>query len=159
MQIEPDVSKAQQIRPSVLAVILNERRELLLQRRSDNGQWGLPGGSVEIGESVTEAIQREVEEETGLRVEVVRLVGTPMGRLSTSSTPALSVGLWVAGYGPVQKPWSWPTSSLRPCLKCWCPCTGSGSAMPSGGSLWRQSGRVAAVVPVFMGIHEARVTQ
>ena len=75
MIIEPDVSKAQQIRPSVSAVVLNERRELLLQRRSDNGQWGLPGGSVEIGESVTEAIQREVEEETGLRVEVVRLVG------------------------------------------------------------------------------------
>ncbi len=75
MIIEPDVSKAQQIRPSVSAVILNERQELLLQRRSDNGQWGLPGGSVEIGESVSEAIQREVEEETGLRVEVVRLIG------------------------------------------------------------------------------------
>lgn len=75
MQIEPDVSKAKEIRPSVSAVILNERRELLLQRRSDNGQWGLPGGSVEIGESVTEAIRREVQEETGLLVEVVRLVG------------------------------------------------------------------------------------
>ncbi len=75
MQIEPDVSKARQIRPSVSAVILNERGKLLLQRRSDNGQWGLPGGSVEIGESVTEAIQREVEEETGLYVEVVRIVG------------------------------------------------------------------------------------
>ena len=75
MLIEPDVSKAQQIRPSVSAVILNERRELLLQRRSDNGQWGLPGGSVEIGESVTEAIKREVQEETGLLIEVMRLVG------------------------------------------------------------------------------------
>lgn len=75
MQIEPDVSKAKEIRPSVSAVILNERRELLLQRRSDNGEWGLPGGSVEIGESVTEAILREVQEETGLLVDVVRLVG------------------------------------------------------------------------------------
>jgi len=75
MLVEPDVSKAQQIRPSVSAVILNERRELLLQRRSDNGQWGLPGGSVEIGESVSEAIKREVQEETGLLIEVMRLVG------------------------------------------------------------------------------------
>jgi len=75
MLIEPDVTKATEIRPSVSAVILNDRRELLLQRRSDNGQWGLPGGSVEIGESVTEAIQREVAEETGLVVEVARLVG------------------------------------------------------------------------------------
>ena len=75
MLIEPDVSKAQQIRPSVSAVILNERHGVLLQRRSDNGQWGLPGGSVEIGESVTDAIRREVEEETGLLVEVVKLVG------------------------------------------------------------------------------------
>ena len=75
MQIERDVSKATQIRPSVSAVILNERGELLLQRRSDNGQWGLPGGSVEIGESVMGATVREVWEETGLRVEVVRLIG------------------------------------------------------------------------------------
>lgn len=75
MLVEPNVSKAQQICPSVSAVILNERRELLLQRRSDNGQWGLPGGSVEIGESVTEAIEREVQEETGLLIEVMRLVG------------------------------------------------------------------------------------
>ena len=75
MQIERDVSKATQIRPSVSAVILNGRREVLLQRRSDNGKLGLPGGSVEIGESVTGAIVREVREETGLLVEAVRLVG------------------------------------------------------------------------------------
>lgn len=75
MLIEPDASRAGEIRPSVSAVILNERSWLLLQRRSDNAQWGLLGGSVEIGESVTEAIQREVREETGLLVEVVRLVG------------------------------------------------------------------------------------
>ncbi len=75
MQIERDVSKATQIRPSVSAMILNERGELLLQRRSDNGQWGLPGGSVEIGESVMGATVREVREEIGLLVEVVRLVG------------------------------------------------------------------------------------
>ncbi len=65
MEIEPDVSKATQVLPSVSAVILNERREVLLQRRSDSGQWWLPGGSVEIGESVIEAIQRGCKRRPG----------------------------------------------------------------------------------------------
>ena len=75
MQPEPDVSKAKELRPSVAAIIANAEGHVLLQRRSDNGLWGLPGGSVEIGESVTTAIVREVKEETGLTVEVERLVG------------------------------------------------------------------------------------
>src|SRR5947207_1762432 len=48
---------------------------VLLQKRDDNGLWGLPGGSVEPGESITEAVVREVREETGLDVEPVRLIG------------------------------------------------------------------------------------
>ena len=75
MQPEPDVSKAKEIRPSVAAIIRDGDGGILLQRRSDNGLWGLPGGSVEIGESVSAAIVREVKEETGLVVEVERLVG------------------------------------------------------------------------------------
>jgi ADP-ribose pyrophosphatase YjhB (NUDIX family) len=75
MQPEPDVSKVTALRPSVAAIVANAEGHVLLQRRSDNGLWGLPGGSVEIGESVTEAIVREVREETGLAVEVGRLIG------------------------------------------------------------------------------------
>ena len=75
MQPEPDVSKARQLRPSVAAIIINADGHVLLQRRSDNGLWGLPGGGVEIGESVSTAIVREVQEETGLTVEIERLVG------------------------------------------------------------------------------------
>lgn len=75
MQPEPDVSKVTELRPSVAAIIMNAEGYVLLQRRSDNGLWGLPGGSVEIGESITEAIVREVREETGLAVEVERLIG------------------------------------------------------------------------------------
>ena len=75
MRPEADASQATQIRPGVAAIIEDGGGRILLQRRSDNGLWGLPGGSVEIGESVREAIVREVREETGLAAEVVRLVG------------------------------------------------------------------------------------
>lgn len=74
MRIEGDWSKAQGIRPSVSAVVLYSGR-LLLQQRADSGEWGLPGGSVEIGETVAAAVAREVEEETGFQVAVDRLVG------------------------------------------------------------------------------------
>jgi ADP-ribose pyrophosphatase YjhB (NUDIX family) len=62
----------------------------LLQQRSDGGQWGLPGGSVEVGESVRDAVIREVREETGLRVAVRRLVGV-------YSDPALQVVRYPGG--------------------------------------------------------------
>jgi ADP-ribose pyrophosphatase YjhB (NUDIX family) len=72
---EPDWERALGVRPSVSAVIFDARGRLLLQQRSDGGQWGLPGGSLEIGESVTDGVIREVREETGLTVTVRRLVG------------------------------------------------------------------------------------
>src|SRR5512143_3545339 len=75
MQPEYDVSKVKMLRPSLAAVVTDGDGRLLLQRRSDNGLWGLPGGSVEIGESVSDAILREVKEETGLTVAIERLVG------------------------------------------------------------------------------------
>lgn len=59
---------------SVSAMVWREG-ELLLMRRSDNGFWGLPGGFVEIGESVADAACREVAEETGWKVEVGGLIG------------------------------------------------------------------------------------
>jgi ADP-ribose pyrophosphatase YjhB (NUDIX family) len=74
VEIERDWSRIEAIRPSVSAFVLHGGR-LLLQQRADNGRWGLPGGSIEIGETVAAATVREVEEETGFEVVVDRLVG------------------------------------------------------------------------------------
>ena len=57
------------------AIFDDERQKVLLTRRSDNGLWCLPGGHMEPGESPAETCIREVKEETGLDVRVVRLVG------------------------------------------------------------------------------------
>jgi 8-oxo-dGTP pyrophosphatase MutT (NUDIX family) len=73
--IGADWRRARAIRASASAVIFDRRGRILLQQRSDGGQWGLPGGGVEIGESITDAAVREVREETGLRVTVRRLIG------------------------------------------------------------------------------------
>ena len=60
---------------SCTAVIFDQTgKRILLTRRADNGLWCLPGGQMESGESVVEACEREVWEETGLRIRVTRLV-------------------------------------------------------------------------------------
>ena len=63
------------IRLGCSAAIINDEGKILLTRRLDNGQWRLPSGGVEAGESPSEAVIREVFEETCLRVRVKRLVG------------------------------------------------------------------------------------
>jgi len=69
------LSKQGKIRLGCSAAIFDERGRILLTRRMDNGQWCLPGGRMESGESAAEAWEREVLEETGLSVRVKRLVG------------------------------------------------------------------------------------
>ena len=49
--------------------------KVLLTRRSDNGQWCLPGGQLEPGESAAEGCAREALEETGLTIRIKRLIG------------------------------------------------------------------------------------
>ena len=55
--------------------IFNEKGEVLLQKRGDSRKWGLPGGAIELGETPQMAAIREVKEETGLDVEVKKLIG------------------------------------------------------------------------------------
>lgn len=56
--------------------ITDEKGRILLQKRSDKEDiWGLPGGALEVGESIEEAAIREAKEETGLDVKVDYLIG------------------------------------------------------------------------------------
>jgi ADP-ribose pyrophosphatase YjhB (NUDIX family) len=57
------------------AIILDEQGRVLLCHRRDKDAWILPGGGVERGELPTEAVIREVQEETGLEVTIERLLG------------------------------------------------------------------------------------
>jgi 8-oxo-dGTP pyrophosphatase MutT (NUDIX family) len=71
----PRLGKEGKLRLGCSAAIFDEQGRILLTRRADNGQWCLPGGRMESGESAAEACEREVWEETGLNVRVKRLVG------------------------------------------------------------------------------------
>ena len=72
---DPDAPPANSIAPSVNVVVENGRGEILLIRRSDNDNWALPGGAIDLGESMTQAAVREVKEETGIDCEITGLVG------------------------------------------------------------------------------------
>jgi 8-oxo-dGTP pyrophosphatase MutT (NUDIX family) len=61
--------------PSANVIVVNDDGAILLIRRTDNGNLALPGGGMDLGESITETAVREVKEETGLDVEVTGLVG------------------------------------------------------------------------------------
>lgn len=59
----------------VAALVRNSEGQVLLQRRSDDGRWNLPGGAVDPGEEPARSVIREVREETGLLVRPERLAG------------------------------------------------------------------------------------
>lgn len=72
---DPQAPAANSLVPAVSAVVLDDAGRILLHRRQDNGLWALPGGAMEVGESVAETVIREVEEETGYRVRPTYVVG------------------------------------------------------------------------------------
>jgi ADP-ribose pyrophosphatase YjhB (NUDIX family) len=72
---DPDAPQPTKIIPAASAVVTNHEGKILLQRRSDNDLWALPGGAMEVGETIGETAIREVKEETGLDVEPVSIVG------------------------------------------------------------------------------------
>ena len=60
-------------------IIENELDQVLLQKRS-SGTWGLPGGLLEVGETLEQTAIREVFEETGLTIEELKLIHTFSGQ-------------------------------------------------------------------------------
>ncbi|MGC4939885.1 NUDIX hydrolase [Kribbella sp. DT2] len=56
-------------------VIENDASEVLVIQRSDNGNWAVPGGAIDLGESMTDAAIRETREETGIDCEITGLIG------------------------------------------------------------------------------------
>jgi ADP-ribose pyrophosphatase YjhB (NUDIX family) len=55
--------------------VADDKGSLLLHRRRDSKRWALPGGVMDIGESIAQCAEREVQEETGLSVKAYHLVG------------------------------------------------------------------------------------
>jgi ADP-ribose pyrophosphatase YjhB (NUDIX family) len=72
---DPAAPKANSLVPSVNVVVVNDAGEILMIRRSDNGNWAVPGGAIDLGESMTEAAVRETREETGIECRITGLVG------------------------------------------------------------------------------------
>ncbi len=69
------------------AAVMDEVGHLLLMRRSDNGLWALPGGLVEVGETPSEAAQREAYEETGASVAPAKLLAMYDSRAVGTDSP------------------------------------------------------------------------
>jgi len=130
-----------QIRLSVSAVVWRDARggELLLMQLSDNAHWGLPGGYVEIGESVAAACAREVLEETGVRVEVERLIGV-------YSDPSRQV----IDYGDGRR-----VQAINLCFEA--RATGSGAATTPHETLATAYFAANALPKPFVPIHEIRI--
>ena len=70
-----DAPPANSMTPTAFAAVRDDQGRLLLVRRRDSGNWELPGGRVELGESATSAAEREVVEESGVAIKVTRLAG------------------------------------------------------------------------------------
>jgi 8-oxo-dGTP pyrophosphatase MutT (NUDIX family) len=73
---DPSAPKANSVVPSVTVAIRNNDGRILLIHKVDNDLWALPGGGHDAGERIVDTAVREVREETGLEVEIIRLVGT-----------------------------------------------------------------------------------
>lgn len=73
---DPHAPAAEGFLPEAYAIVRNPRHEVLLVCRADDGNWELPGGRIEIGESAADAAVREVAEESGVRITIAALAGT-----------------------------------------------------------------------------------
>lgn len=72
---DPAAPKANSLVPSANVIVVNDQDQILIIRRTDNGNWAVPGGAMDLGESITDTAVRETHEETGIVCEITGLVG------------------------------------------------------------------------------------
>ena len=72
---DPNAPKANSIAVAVSAFIQDDQGRILMIRRTDNDLYSIPGGQLELGETLAEAAVREVHEETGIECEVTSVIG------------------------------------------------------------------------------------
>jgi ADP-ribose pyrophosphatase YjhB (NUDIX family) len=72
---DPSAPKANSLVPSVNVVVVNDAGEILMIRRTDNDNWAVPGGAIDLGESVAQAAVRETREESGIECDITGIVG------------------------------------------------------------------------------------
>jgi 8-oxo-dGTP pyrophosphatase MutT (NUDIX family) len=73
---DPDAPAINSVVPSVVAIVQDADGRVLMVHKTDNDLWALPGGGHDPGESIAQTVVREVEEETGYKVEVEAITGT-----------------------------------------------------------------------------------
>jgi 8-oxo-dGTP diphosphatase len=88
---QPDAPAASCVAPAAFAAVRDITGRMLLVRRCDTGDWELPGGHVDPGESASDAAVRETAEESGITVQVTGLVGicTDPGHVITDQRTGL----------------------------------------------------------------------
>ena len=74
--------------PSVNVIVADDAGRILLIRRTDNGNWAVLGGAIDLGESMIDAAERETGEESSITCEITGLVGIFTDPATSSTTPA-----------------------------------------------------------------------
>ena len=72
---DPNAPRAHDLLPAAFAAVRSATGEVLLVRRIDDGNWELPGGRIEVGETAQQAVIREVAEESGVTIKLTTLSG------------------------------------------------------------------------------------
>ena len=72
---DPSAPRAQDVLPAAFAAVRNAADQVLLVRRIDDGNWELPGGRIEVGETAADAVTREVAAESGVAIVLTGLSG------------------------------------------------------------------------------------
>jgi 8-oxo-dGTP pyrophosphatase MutT (NUDIX family) len=85
---DPDAPRAHGLLPAAFATVRNPAGQVLMVRRIDDGNRELPGGRVEVGETVAEAVIREVAEESGVDIALTGLNTPSPHRCGPMSTEA-----------------------------------------------------------------------